>query len=154
MNAYELADKLKNCEQALIDLCNSVPKLRGLLIIGDNHLETAANMLRQQADRIAELEKELNHMQSFYGCDPAYYGIKQSKPVAWMNKDTLNLSSPLEENASWINPELMIPLYTHPAKTLTDEEILNCWFENGQMLTIQQARIQFARAILRKASEK
>jgi hypothetical protein len=41
----------------------------------------------------------------------------------------------------------VIPLYTHPAKTLTDEEItklhLECWDE-----------IEFARAILKKASEK
>ena len=57
MNAYELADKLKNCEQALVDLCNSVPRLKGWLVVGDNHLEKAANMLCQQADRIALLER-------------------------------------------------------------------------------------------------
>jgi hypothetical protein len=37
---------------------------------------------------------------------------------------------------------------------LTDEEILSCWHEYGQILTIQQIRIHFARAILRKAQEK
>ena len=48
-----------------------------------------------------------------------------------------------------------IPLYTHPVKEqLTDEEILSCWHEYGQILTIQQIRIHFANAILRKASEK
>ena len=39
-------------------------------------------------------------------------------------------------------------------KELTDEEILSCWHECGQMLTIQQMRINFAKAILRKAQEK
>jgi len=40
-----------------------------------------------------------------------------------------------------------IPLYTHPAKTLTDEEIHKLWLECWD-------EIEFARAILRKASEK
>ena len=45
MNAYELADELEN----KINLSEN-------LFVFD-----AANMLRQQADRIAELEKELKH---------------------------------------------------------------------------------------------
>jgi hypothetical protein len=42
-----------------------------------------------------------------------------------------------------------IPLYTHPAKTLTDEEITGLYnnFYESQF-------IDFARAILKKASEK
>ena len=44
------------------------------------------------------------------------------------------------------------PLYTHPVKELTDEEILGCWVEEftGNALP----SIDFARAILRKAQEK
>jgi hypothetical protein len=40
-----------------------------------------------------------------------------------------------------------IPLYTHPKKTLTDEEIHKLWLECWD-------EIEFARAILRKAQEK
>ena len=57
------------------------------------------------------------------------------------------------------------PLYTHPAKTLTDEEIMNIfnnWTNskqehnlpaNNQNYFYQEMR-EFARAILRKAQEK
>ena len=45
-----------------------------------------------------------------------------------------------------------IPLYTHPAKTLTDEEIIEFSFDVS--LNDDEAIIKFARAILRKASEK
>jgi len=64
-----------------------------------------------------------------------------NEPVAWMDANDKTIIS---NEKKWAND---IPLYTHPAKTLTDEEItklhLECWDE-----------IEFARAILRKASEK
>jgi len=40
-----------------------------------------------------------------------------------------------------------IPLYTHPAKTLTDDEIMAEWEESKD-------EVDFARAILKKASKK
>jgi hypothetical protein len=47
-----------------------------------------------------------------------------------------------------------IPLYTHPAKTLTDEEILECWNETHPAVVMLNAELPlFARAILRKAQE-
>ena len=47
----------------------------------------------------------------------------------------------------------VVPLYTHPAKTLTDEEIDYCWsHSHGNTPWMKQKA--FARAILRKASEK
>jgi hypothetical protein len=52
-----------------------------------------------------------------------------------------------------------VPLYTHPAKTLTDEEINKLWAESSedgiamqQGFTTQQH--YFAHLILKKASEK
>ena len=45
-----------------------------------------------------------------------------------------------------------IPLYTHPAKTLTDEEILQ--FRDKVPYSLGSDLIEFARAILKKASEK
>ena len=44
-----------------------------------------------------------------------------------------------------------VPLYTHPAKTLTDKEIDDIGREH---LTDGDGAIEFARAILRKAQEK
>ena len=44
-----------------------------------------------------------------------------------------------------------VPLYTHPAKTLTDDEIQDLWWE---MDWSGQPELEFARAILRKAQEK
>jgi hypothetical protein len=48
MNAYELADKLEAIDTTDTDMLNS------------------ANMLRQQADRIAELEKDLHMTERHY----------------------------------------------------------------------------------------
>ena len=43
------------------------------------------------------------------------------------------------------------PLYAHPAKTLTDEEIMDC-FKEVNLFTANM--VDVARAILRKAQEK
>jgi len=45
-----------------------------------------------------------------------------------------------------------IPLYTHPSKDLTDEEIIEIW--SGMETDTGEQNIIFARAILRKAQEK
>ena len=45
------------------------------------------------------------------------------------------------------------PLYTHPAKTLTDEKILTLWMHKNHLL-FEKDVIDFARAILREAQEK
>ena len=75
--------------------------------------------------------------------------MNTNEPVAWQHKVAENWVTTTKDG----DDDEWIPLYTHPVY-LTDEEILSCWFEHGQMLTIQQAKIQFARAILRKAQEK
>ena len=46
------------------------------------------------------------------------------------------------------------PLYTHPAKTLTDEEIIEVFDTTFEVHDYQDSFIKFARAILRKAQEK
>ena len=74
-----------------------------------------------------------------------------NKPVAWMYKCLLsdNMEVDLEKPpAQYENP---IPLYTHPVKELTDEEIDDIGREH---LTDGDGAIEFARAILRKAQEK
>jgi hypothetical protein len=76
-----------------------------------------------------------------------------NEPVAWINlerwKDT---SSYLEDCVADMKLEsagIVIPLYTHPIKELTDEEIRLIHEQTDGNLNM----IQFARAILRKAQE-
>ena len=72
-----------------------------------------------------------------------------NKPVAWMNAH-----GQFNKKETWLFP---IPLYTHPVKELTDEEII----EIGLLTTDPRFShiespllLEFARAILRKAQEK
>ena len=114
MNAYELANYITE---------NSY--------IGSVTMDGVANMLRQQADRIAELEKV-------------------SKPVAWM--DYLEHSDVYDLNVSGRG----IPLYIAPQiKKLSDEEIYKLAEYHGLNDWLYETSVpDFARAILKKASEK
>ena len=80
-----------------------------------------------------------------------------NEPVAWIGKNELQFgftdTRVTNEKESWDD----IPLYTHPAKTLTDEEITE--LANEYLCYILQDYettnvYEFARAILRKAQEK
>jgi len=88
-----------------------------------------------------------------------------NKPVAYINVEERKLewSKPMAWHTPTITQMNKIPLYTHPAKTLTDEEILqaNLEFgkENGEdysMLTIEDIEplIGLVKFVLRKAQEK
>jgi hypothetical protein len=103
MNAYELADGMETLAQVN---ANIDEQIRGCMM-------DSATMLRQQADRIAELEKV------------------SSKPVAWwtgkfddecedfMFSDTRQ--SHIDHPQSETHNFFPIPLYTHPHKELSDE---------------------------------
>ena len=75
-----------------------------------------------------------------------------TEPVAWMHKTIPSWVS------TFIHPETepdeWIPLYTHPVKKLTDEEILGVWKENSSSGELYYDLLEFARAILRKAQER
>jgi len=77
-----------------------------------------------------------------------------NEPVAWTSQEVLDADHIIKAVVRRKQDEQhTIPLYTHPAKTLTDGEILNMYLEqtNGNKdLDI----LEFARAILKKASEK
>ena len=131
MNAYELADKLQEIDAKLhlIDLFKS------------------ADMLRQQADRIAELEKELAFMEGEYPEPTIVEKMKeyekQSEPVAWTWFSSVENKSPYTQMTgyttecwSWNKPDesvkvdegTLMPLYTTPqTKPLTEDEIINLW---------------------------
>ena len=73
------------------------------------YLTDAANMLRQQSDRIRNLEKSLGFKNS------GYETIALTPPVAWMHS---NPEYPISKHWS---QEYNIPLYTHPVKELTEK---------------------------------
>ena len=79
-----------------------------------------------------------------------------NEPVAWLINGKL-----FEEYFRTSELDKIIPLYTHPAKTLTpltDDEIeIECrkaWNLNDQYRLNLEEVIRFAHAILRKAQEK
>ena len=71
-----------------------------------------------------------------------------NEPVAWINEE---MQVMFLKDLADAYPTLWKPLYTHPAKTLTDEEILE--FRDKVPYTLGSDLIEFARAILRKAQE-
>ena len=82
-----------------------------------------------------------------------------NEPVAWMVDGVLFTSLGAALNISFDIEQPCIPLYTHPVKELTDEEIDELWdnylsvrYEYGEELQILGVH-EFARAVLRKAQE-
>ena len=78
-----------------------------------------------------------------------------------MNNEPVAYGKYLEEHDYWVTAsgiipdpkEGYVPLYTHPAKTLTDEEIDAISDEVVNLIDTYAGRREFARAILKKASE-
>jgi hypothetical protein len=80
-----------------------------------------------------------------------------TEPVAWINLDrfkneALYLADCVSENKV-DNMGITTPLYTHPVKELTDEEIKELWKPMPDTKTYDSDVLKFARAILKKASE-
>ena len=81
-----------------------------------------------------------------------------NEPVAWikqgkMGYPVLEFDKPFRYQSYAIqNPP--IPLYTHPAKTLTDEEIKEVYGEYFDIENCDWLHLQCIHAILKKASEK
>ena len=77
-----------------------------------------------------------------------------NEPVAWMvqykGKHDFTFYKPVSHDDAVIEP-----LYTHPAKTLTDEEIVEIFQRLFNVNKSWETLVfEFARAILRKAQEK
>jgi hypothetical protein len=93
--------------------------------------------------------------------------VMNNEPVAyvdpiWMDRPDLVMSHQLEIGKLFARTQFTnyVPLYTHPAKTLTDEEILETVKDHfigaikiGIVLTNDNV-LNFARAILKKAQDK
>ena len=75
----------------------------------------------------------------------------QQKPVAWIRSGDDQLSLVKGKDDGYM---IWKPLYTHPAKTLTDEEIGQVYETMGCSYLEDLDIREFAREILRKAQEK
>jgi hypothetical protein len=75
-----------------------------------------------------------------------------NEPVAWMYEKPNGASklSFVKEKMLW-EDMTETPLYAHPVKTLTDEEIDSIGDEVSNLIDTYAGRREFARAILRKA---
>jgi len=75
-----------------------------------------------------------------------------NEPVAWFEQDSDMKSIWYQSEQD--NPKA-IPLYTHPAKTLTDDGIADLIKEtNDEIGMINIRTFDFVKVLLRKASEK
>jgi uncharacterized FlaG/YvyC family protein len=108
MNAYELANELENIDR--------------LWNVDENLMLKNCAMLRQQADRIAELEKELQR---------------------------INANAEFELDRAYNTPQIKELSDKEITEVLNDENIAE--YHQGNWLVLPYA---FARAILKKASEK
>ena len=79
-----------------------------------------------------------------------------NEPVAYINVEERKLE--WAKPTTWHTPTIAqmekIPLYTHPVKTLTDEEIQEIAHGFEAIGWMGETTYEFARAILRKAQEK
>ena len=119
-----------------------------------DEFKQAATMLRQLQAENEALKKEaaLQRLSDFTQ-------EADNEPVAWIDPRELDMevSTTVTKN-KWDKDD--IPLYTHSAKTLTDEEILDVWVSSNFVRYTENGQIdeiffnKFANAILRKANEK
>ena len=130
MNAYELAKELNAC----------------FTKADWEYVDDAANMLRQQADRIAELEKELETLKIWTG---TIQPIKtNAEPVAWgmRYKDGTIYDCICAEEHSREEGKYTIPLYTTPqSNPLSDKEIEQIYYKDFNYEDADM--VKFARAI-------
>jgi hypothetical protein len=81
-----------------------------------------------------------------------------NEPVAWLSPDNFYVcpEAEYEIKITTEHPKDLgwLPLYTHPAKTLTDEEIWEVINRTAWVGTEEEIRFKIAEAILRKAQEK
>ena len=162
MNANELADDMENSRFNDINY----NKKKAADFVRQQQEKLTKYELRHvaQRDRIAILEMQHKQQQAeiealklqlhttLTNRDLRTYDGKlnmNNEPVAWFEQDPDMKSVWYQADQDSPNA---IPLYTHPAKTLTDEEIIEIW--SGMETDTGEQNIIFAKAILKKAQEK
>ena len=77
-----------------------------------------------------------------------------NEPVAWaMFKDNTFMDAIHPDEHTRFEGGYTIPLYIHPVKELTQDEILDIWYAMEDDSNNWTRYVEFARAILRKAQE-
>jgi hypothetical protein len=127
MNAYELADRLIKLDCYREYIIDSVM------------------MLRQQADRIAELEGEVSHLKHINKNWSISEGLALQR-IAELEKESANLEQSLKNALIFIDNHKQ-------TKPLSDEEI-KAIANNLTCTPDKNWNVLFAKAILRKAQEK
>ena len=147
MNANELADLMDSRS-----------------VEGSQAREVSA-MLRQQQVEIEALKKEaalqrlsdftqeaesfdrtVSHMAGEY--------VSYNEPYIWMDDLGTWFTNEDYQNLDNKDKKGIFPLYTHPMRELTNEEITQIVSEKLETWNTKEAMIDFARAILRKAQDK
>jgi len=133
-----------------LELANELDNMLKAIGLTDNRVPT---MLRQQQAEIEALKKEtaLQRLSDFTQ-------EADNEPVAWVALNELNGSYSAFTNGqkNAMLPHISqlygkwIPLYTHPTKTLTDEEIIKL-FDSYEFS--DEGVVEFAHELLRKAQE-
>jgi hypothetical protein len=114
--------------------------------------ERPHNTVLVPCDKLAEMQAEIEALKQIIDANNLSQNIGQfvkptNEPVAWMHQ---NPDYAISKHQSL---EFNIPLYTHPVKELTDEEILKMAADKFHYSEYRLV-IEFARTILRKAQEK
>ena len=147
MNAYELADELEGWSDDWLSSGNK-----------KNVFKKHAKMLRQQADRIAELEKAFISQRVEAYAKSLTNGTKASAIAKVLNAEPKDIWTVCLDCGKRVTGD-SIHTCSPKLKTLTDEEINQLWAESHEDgIAIQQGfttqQHYFARAILRKAQNK
>jgi hypothetical protein len=119
--------------------------------------------VRAQANRwflkIKEQQAEIEALKQIIDANNLSQNIGQfvkpaNEPVAWMFQGAFDISTYVSFEKP--NPDIYpnpTPLYTHPVKELTDEEIIAVGNAVVNLIDSNEGWLEFARAILRKAQE-
>ena len=145
MNAYELADTLQETEPyystdyKLFDNAAAMLRQQADRILElDVNLKAQIKLAYERQDRIAELEK--SHIELEKGIVADLNQRQSAEPVAWMVDGVLFTSLGAALNISFDIEQPCIPLYTHPAKPIDkpDEDIAKVVYELNQKANTPQ----------------
>jgi len=162
MNTNELADKLEQGhweggtrEQVATMLRQQHSELKELKLARLADLDV---ILKQRAE-IELLFKEIPEFEKVFSNEPVAYVTGLNKFDSKMVDTVLKVGTPLYTHPAslvdWSYQQgYQVGKETHPAKTLTDEEITEIFDTTFEVHDYQDSFIKFARAILRKAQEK
>ena len=170
--ANDLADELDRMLNAIGLTGNRIPTILRQQEVEIKRITSKyEEMLRQQQADLKDADKYALELERLYEDAKAEIeALKQIIDANNLNQNIGQFVKPTNEPVAWARQDGVIafhkqkevdsqgfkwfPLYTHPVKELTDEEIDNVSDEVSNLIDTYAGRREFARAILRKAQEK